>query len=261
MQDTAIRTTGRSWAFLEPSRDPNYARTDNIVLKSAGAGLTVTYVAGQVVCQKDDGSNEWAKIGTSGYSPRYGCVRIIKETVTINENGVWQLGATFFAVGNEGFEGSLDAYWSGVFFCQELTGLYGTGVGGTNESQLETITATGGTRTLTVKNPVTGVSRTTPALAFGASAATIQAALEALDNVAPGDITVGTSSANRTYAFAGEYAGQDIDLIVVDGALLTGGTSVMSTSTAGVNNLVKVGRLIRGTYLAGELDLGVGSPA
>lgn len=259
MQDTAIRTVAQRWPFLEPSRDPNYARTDHIKLKPAGAGLTVTFLKGQVVCQKDDGSNEWAKIGTSGYTARYGCIRLIKETVTIDENGVTQLGSVFYTVGNEGFEGTVDAYWRGIFFCQEVVGLYGSG--GTNEVQTETVTATGGTRTITVINPITGVSRTTAAIAYNANAAAIQAALELLDNVDAGDIVV-TGTGPYVYTFSGtNFAGQNISPLVLGVGSLTGGSSTMAQTTGGVDNLTKVGRLIRGTYLAGEFDLGVGSPA
>lgn len=53
-----------------------------------------------------------------------------------------------------------------------------------NEEQTEVVTATGGTRTLTFEG------QTTAAIAFDADPATIQTALEALSNIAPGDVTV-----------------------------------------------------------------------
>lgn len=61
--------------------------------------------------------------------------------------------------------------------------------------------ATGGTFTLTFEGQVTG------AIAYNASAATVQAALEALSNIAPGDITVtggplGTSAVDVTFTGA-----------------------------------------------------------
>lgn len=108
-----------------------------------------------------------------------------------------------------------------------------TGGSNVNEVQTETVTATGGTRTLRVTNPVTGVTRTTAAIAYNANAAAIQAALEALDNVDPSDIVV-TSTGPYVYTFSGvNYAGADIALIVVNGAALTGGTSTMVETTVG----------------------------
>lgn len=50
----------------------------------------------------------------------------------------------------------------------------------------------GGTFTLTLVNPVTGVSATTAAIDFDASSAEVQAALEALANVEVGEVSVGT---------------------------------------------------------------------
>lgn len=122
-QNTAIRTTARTWDFLEPAMNPEYARTDHGVLIVAGAGLTVVYPKGQILCQKDDGTNVWAKIGTAGYA---GPKRVLKYPVTVNELGQYQYGATFFTTGNEIFEGSVDFYYQGFFKCQDLVGLDGT---------------------------------------------------------------------------------------------------------------------------------------
>lgn len=248
-QDTVIRTTSRVWDFLEPAIDPNSARTIHGVLTDSATDTEVSYPLGQVVRQKDDGTNEWAKQGTSGFN---GPARLIKYPVIVNDEGQWQYGDTWDANG-EIFENSMEMYYQGKFKTQDLVGLVGASTGGTNEVQTETVTATGGTRTLTVVNPVTGVSATTTALAYNANAATIQAALEALANVAPGDITV---SGTYIYTFAGQFAGQNIDMIVIDTALLTGGTSSMAQTTAGVSNLSEIGRLISGTVNAGILELG-----
>lgn len=64
--------------------------------------------------------------------------------------------------------------------------------GGSNEVQTETISATGGTRSLTVQ--VGAEAQTTTQIPFDATHATIQAALEALSNVAPGDIVVSSGT-------------------------------------------------------------------
>lgn len=98
--------------------------------------------------------------------------------------------------------------------------------GNVNEVQTETVTATGGTRTLTFKG------QTTTALAFDALAATIQTALEALSNVEPGDITV-AGTGPYTYTFGGQYANSDVPLIVVGTGSLTGGTSSIVETTPG----------------------------
>lgn len=248
-QNTAIRTTSRVWDFLEPAIDPNSARTIHGVLIAAAADTTVAYPIGQVVRQKDDGTNAWAKQGVSGYN---GPARLIKYPVIVDDAGDWQYGDTWIENG-EIYENSMEMYYQGKFKCQDLVGLVGSGVGGTNEVQTETVTATGGTRTLTVTNPVTGVSATTTALAYNASAATIQAALIALSNVASGDIVV---TGTYIYTFGGEFAGQDIDMIVIGTGSLTGGSSTMAQTTQGVSNVAEIGRLIAGTVDAGILELG-----
>ena len=100
----------------------------------------------------------------------------------------------------------------------------------TNEVQTltETGSPTGGTFTITFNG------QTTAAIAFDATAAAIQSALEALSNVSSGDITAGggdLDSTPVTLTFAGNYAATDVDLVVIDDALLTGGTSPAVTPT------------------------------
>jgi len=97
-----------------------------------------------------------------------------------------------------------------------------------------------------VTNPTTGVQQTTAAIAFNATAATVQAALEALSNVAVGDVTcVATTGANLGVANAvvtinwaptssGDFAGQNVT-ITLDTTGLTGvgGALTLATPTAG----------------------------
>lgn len=118
-QNTAIRTTGTQWDFLEPAMVPNLARTDHIKIVASGAGTFVTYPKGQILCQKDDGTNVFAKKGTAGYT---GPHRILKYPVIVNDAGYHQLGGTWYTEGNDIFEGSVDAYYQGFFKCQDLTG-------------------------------------------------------------------------------------------------------------------------------------------
>lgn len=248
-QNTAIRTTGRPWDFLEPAIDPSSARTMHSKIVASATDTEVAYPAGQVIRQKNDGTNEWAKQGTSGYD---GPARLIKYPIIVDDNGYWQYGDEWYAQG-EIFEGSIAAYYQGKFKCQDITGI--AGAGGVAEVQTETLTATGGTRTLTITNPITGVSATTAAIAYNADAATIQAAIDALANVDAGDIVVG-GTGPFTYTAAGNFLGQDLAPIVVGTGSLTGGSSSMAQTTAGESNLDEIGRLISGTINAGIFELG-----
>ncbi len=123
-QNVAINTVSTFWDFLEPAFDPNDARIDHAKIKVAGAGLTVSYLKGQVLVQKDDGTNEWAKLGTTGYGTTYpqGPKRVVKYPFTINELGQWVYGASFSA-GMDFFESSIAVYYQGYFKTQDLVGM------------------------------------------------------------------------------------------------------------------------------------------
>lgn len=107
---------------------------------------------------------------------------------------------------------------------------------GTAEVQTVTpTTVTAGTFTLTIVNPVTGASRTTAAIAFNATAAAIQAALEALDNVDAGDILAAGGPINTTavtLTFFGQFVGNPAQMTVSNTGLT--GTLAVTTTTAGV---------------------------
>lgn len=104
-----------------------------------------------------------------------------------------------------------------------------------DEVQTLTITATGGTFTLTYDGQTTG------AIAFDATSATVQTALLALNNLAPGDVVV-TGDGPHTITFGGTLAGTDVDLITADDALLTGpgAEAVVAIDTEGVEEVVAV---------------------
>lgn len=89
-----------------------------------------------------------------------------------------------------------------------------------NEVQLVTITATGGTFKLTFDD--TGANpQQTAAIAEAATAATVLAALLALSNLAPGDVTVtGANGGPYTVTFSDDF--DDAEEMTVDGASLTG---------------------------------------
>lgn len=113
------------------------------------------------------------------------------------------------------------------------SGLYAPYAGATNEVQTVTITGspTGGTFTLTWN------SQTTAGIAYNATAATVRTALEALSNIAPGDVTVtGSAGGPYTVTFGGAYLGDDVAQMTASGASLTGGSSPavsVATTTAG----------------------------
>lgn len=97
------------------------------------------------------------------------------------------------------------------------------GSAGTNEIQTVTFrgTPTGGTFTLTFQG------ETTSALAYNASAATVETALEALTSVTSGDVSVsGDAGGPYTIEFTGNYAATNVPIMSSDGSSLTGGNTV-----------------------------------
>lgn len=114
-------------------------------------------------------------------------------------------------------------------YIDDTTGLLVTD-GYSEEVQTIAVDATGGTFTLTFSG------QTTSAIAYNASAATVLAALEALSNLAPGDLMVLKPSAgNYTVSFSGAYADTNVPQMTASGASLTGGagTVTIATTTAG----------------------------
>jgi PKD repeat protein/type 1 glutamine amidotransferase len=93
----------------------------------------------------------------------------------------------------------------------------------TNENQtVRTLNATGGTFTITFDGQTTGP------IPFNASNAQTLAALEALSNVAPGDVVVTgnpLNTANQTINFRGAFTETDVPQITTDASGLTGGAT------------------------------------
>lgn len=100
-----------------------------------------------------------------------------------------------------------------------------------SEVQSLTITATGGTYTLTYTNPITGVQTATAAIAYNANAAAIASAI----NTALGGTAVAvTGTGPFTITFSGTgYTGAPQGLLTVGTASLTGGTATISRTTSG----------------------------
>lgn len=255
-QNLVKRIDGAPWDFLEPAMHPDYARTDHGKLKAAASDDVLMYPKGQILRGKTDGSNEWAKIGESGYA---GPVRIMKWSVLVNDDGAYQLTEEdAWNSLRETFEGSIDFYYQGFFKTQDLIG-----AGGTNEVQTLTFDADvdGGTYTLTFGD------YTTAALAWNANAAAIEAALDLLPNLEDGDIEV-TGTGPFVFTFGGNYAGANVPMIVIDigdltdgGVPVTGDTTAIVDTTPGAGLLTSVGRLLRGTSVSGIMQLGVGNPS
>lgn len=112
------------------------------------------------------------------------------------------------------------------------SGKYGPYAGRTSEVQTVTITGTptGGTYTLTFDG------ETTAAIAFDAAASAVQAALEALSNVVPGDVTATGGPHPGTpvvVTFGGSYLGANVPQMTAASGSLTGGTTPTVTVTTG----------------------------
>lgn len=98
-------------------------------------------------------------------------------------------------------------------------------------------TSTAGTFKLTVTEPGATAGEQTAAIAYNASAATVLAALEALDNVQAGDIIAagGALPTAVTLTFSDNFAEQDIPAITVDNTSNTGGTYKVVETTKGAS--------------------------
>lgn len=104
-----------------------------------------------------------------------------------------------------------------------------------DEVQTVTIDATGGTFTLSFT--FEGLTGTTGALAWNATAATVQAALEALDSIGAGNVSVSLTGLVYTVTFIGNLAKANVSTLVSNAAGLTGGagTAVVATVAQGTN--------------------------
>lgn len=114
------------------------------------------------------------------------------------------------------------------------------GVTAVNEKQRVRLggTPAGGTFTLTF------AGQTTAANAYNISAANLTLALEALSNIAPGDVVVTlNATSDWTVEFAATYAETNVPLMTGSGASLTGGGGVSVTTTqngGGINEVQDV---------------------
>lgn len=106
-------------------------------------------------------------------------------------------------------------------------------------SEVATITSagttTGGTYTITIDGEVSA------AIAFDASNATILAALNAMSNIAPGDVVLsgggalGVKTAPLVITFGGKYVGRDV-AVSIQHSVTGGGSYGLVETTAGVES-------------------------
>lgn len=129
---------------------------------------------------------------------------------------------------------------------------------GTNEVQTIEIDddVSGGTFTLTFGGYTTG------AIAYNASAAVVEAALEALNSTGLGTCTVTGSSPKWTVTFTGNLAAQDVGMISGNGSSLTGGQTDdvnVTETTAGVDGVNEVQAITKnGTVTSGTFTITFG---
>lgn len=110
---------------------------------------------------------------------------------------------------------------------EEITN-YETG----NEIQTVTVSATGGTYTLKFRGYTTGN------IAYNASAATIQTALEGLTSIGSGNVAV-SGSGPYTIEFQGALAETDVAQLVPNGASLTGSSRKATVATTRTSKTVR----------------------
>ncbi|MFC9736038.1 hypothetical protein ACFWG5_34665 [Streptomyces hydrogenans] len=133
------------------------------------------------------------------------------------------------------------------------SGLYAPYAAVTNEVQTLTVTGapTGGTFTITFSG------QTTAAIAYNATAAAVQAALEALSNVNPGDIVVtGNAGGPWTLTYGGQYLGENVAAVTTTEAF-TGGTTpdiTIATTTGGDTATATDGSQIFAGFLFTEVS-------
>lgn len=112
-----------------------------------------------------------------------------------------------------------------------------------NEVQTITIDATGGT--FTVAFTFEGLMDTTPAIAYNATAAQLQAALQALRSIKEGNVTVTKAGDVFTVTFVADLAATNVPQLVTAPGALTGGagTATVATSAAGAQMTHAISRM------------------
>lgn len=141
---------------------------------------------------------------------------------------IQNLSASSVSVGTEAGAGVVLPQYGSVDFLS-VAPVYARS-GGTNEVQTVTLAdATGGTFTLTF------AGEETDAIAYNATAATVQTRLRALDALGNTDVSVtGSTGGPYTVTFTGAYANTNVPALVADAASLTH-ASLTPTVTVATN--------------------------
>lgn len=209
----------KQWTSAAISQDPALYTDISYVFAGLFGPPTITNPSSGVYL------HEWDPLNYTGLTPK---------TYTVENGGF--VRARKFAYGlvtDVSMEGTREGVTlSGAMIGQKETiGI--TLSAGTAEVQTlsKTGTVSGGTFTLTF------MGETTATIAYNAANSAVQSALEALPNIAPGDITLGGGPVNTTpvtITFGGQYASADVPLIISDSTSLTGGgTYGVVQTTAG----------------------------
>jgi hypothetical protein len=110
-----------------------------------------------------------------------------------------------------------------------------------NEVQTITSTATGGTGRIGVV--VGSVTKYTPQLVFNVAAVDMKTALENINFIGRGNVTVSLAAGVYTITWVNNHANDNIASLVVDGALLTGGSWTPATTTQGAQRSHHITRI------------------
>lgn len=149
---------------------------------------------------------------------------IYKAKVSDTLEGEWADG-TFFVTSCSGQGlGDVDDKLYTISWNETASAI---GAGGENELQLIISTGTSGTFTATYSGQTTG------ALDFDFTAEEIQTALEALSNIAPGDVVVSGEPGQWYVEFTGTLAETNVTEMTVDDTNLVGGVAVVTTIREG----------------------------
>jgi hypothetical protein len=125
-----------------------------------------------------------------------------------------------------------------LVYCSANTVFGGPGVGLASANDVQTVavgSATAGTFTLAFNG-----STPSTAIAYNATAATVQSALQALPTIGSGNVTVTGTAPTWVATFGGALANAPQPLLTINGSGLTGGTPTVTHTTTGASGGVTV---------------------
>lgn len=229
------------WTIDLLDRDGTVGRlsASNATIPSSGQVLLITMTSTPTILTA--GTSNGVDIrGPSQFASVTGFLQVIAATAIGNSSGDWNLPRSGLATTYNNSRTIRDGSGSGSLTPTAPSGHVTASVGsssvqfGRNEvQQISAGNRTGGTFRLTFDGETT-------ALPWDADSSTVQSALEALGNVAPGDVLVtgdrvGDGGSGLTVTFQGAYAATDVAQMTLDTTDLTGGVTdpAVSTPTAG----------------------------